>query len=73
MTPTATAAQPLHERLSAAEAALRAHLASWEYAYAMGSPCQGGAEHPTLRAARARAGRLGADVDDLRAQVSRGF
>ena len=73
MTLTTLERDTLHERLTGAETALRVHLASWEYAYAMSSPCQGGTEHPTLRAARTRADRLGADVDDLRAQVSRGI
>jgi hypothetical protein len=48
--------------LEALRAELKALLASWEYAYAMGHGCSIG-DHPDLRATRQR-------VDDLRARIA---
>ena len=57
--------------LERATAELRAHLGSWEYAFAMGSSCHGGQDHPTHRAARERAARLRARVDALQGRLDR--
>ena len=46
-------AENLSAELAAAEAELRRHMASWEYAFAMGSSCHGQGEHPTHWATRA--------------------
>lgn len=43
---------------------LKAHLASWEYAFAMSPSCYGASSHPTLIKARERA-------DELRARVGK--
>ena len=43
----------LRAELVAAEAELKRHMASWEYAFAMGSSCHGQGEHPTHWATRA--------------------
>ena len=48
--------------LEALKAELKALLASWEYAYAMGHGCSVG-DHPQHRAVRRR-------VDDLRARIA---
>jgi len=44
----------LREELAAADAELRAHMASCEYAFAMAGGPHGGREHPTHWATRAR-------------------
>jgi hypothetical protein len=61
-----------HQRaeLEEATAALREHLASWPYAYAMAGGCHGGAEHPTLRAVRDEVDRLRARRRDLEARIA---
>jgi hypothetical protein len=38
--------EKLRSELASAEAELRRHMASWEYAFAMGSSCHGQGEHP---------------------------
>jgi hypothetical protein len=48
----------LRAELVEADAALRAHMASWEYAFAMGSSRDGGSEHPHHWATRARTDEL---------------
>jgi hypothetical protein len=60
---------PLRQRLAAAEADLRAHMNSWEYAFAMGAVCCG-SEHPRSWATRAKTDHLKRQVRDLRAQVA---
>jgi len=57
-------------QLAAAEAELQRHMASWEYAFAMGSSCHGQSEHPTHWATRATTDRLTARCRDLRARVA---
>jgi hypothetical protein len=61
-----------HQRaeLEEATAALREHIASWPYAYAMAGGCHGGAEHPTLRAVRDEVDRLRARRRDLEARIA---
>ena len=60
----------LRAELDEATAALREHIASWPYAYAMAGGCHGGAEHPTLRAVRAEVDRLRARRRDLEARIA---
>jgi hypothetical protein len=66
--------QELLERLKAdlatADAELRAHMASWEYAFAMGSSRDGASNHPLLWETNARTDRLTARCRDLRARLS---
>ena len=60
----------LKTELAAAEAELRAHMASWEYAFAMGSSADGGHDHPKHRETRERTERLVIRCRDLRARVA---
>ncbi len=64
----------MHERLKAelmiATAELQAHMASWEYAFAMGSAGEGARNHPLLAATRARTDTLTTRCCDLRARLS---
>ena len=48
----------LREELAETTAELKAHMASWEYAFAMGSSRHGGSEHPVHWETRARTERL---------------
>jgi hypothetical protein len=56
--------------LEEATATLSAHLHSWEYAFAMGSSCAGGSDHPVLRDARAKTAFLERRCGDLRARLA---
>jgi hypothetical protein len=56
--------------LRRATADLKAHLASWEYAFAMAGGCHGGAEHPVHWETRARTKALTARCADLRARLA---
>jgi hypothetical protein len=60
----------LQAELETATAELRKHMASWEYAFAMGSSCHGATEHPVHRATRERTERLRARCDHLRARLA---
>jgi hypothetical protein len=60
----------LRTELEEASAALREHLASWPYAFAMAGGCHGGAEHPTLRAVRDEVERLRTRCGDLEARIA---
>lgn len=60
----------LETELQEAIAALRAHLESWPYAFAMAGGCHGGSEHPRLRAVREENERLRARCRDLRARIA---
>jgi hypothetical protein len=62
--------EDLRAEFEAATAALREHLASWPYAYAMAGGCHGGAEHPALRAVREEVERLRARCGDLQARIA---
>jgi len=62
--------QRLETELAQATAELRAHMASWEYAFAMAGGPHGGREHPVHRATRARTEKLTARCQDLRAQLA---
>ena len=62
--------EDLRAELETATAALREHLASWPYAYAMAGGCHGGAEHPALCAVRDEVDRLRTLCGDLRARLA---
>ncbi len=63
----------MHERLkaelSAANAELKAHMASWEYAFAMGSGRDGARNHPVHAQVHARTEKLMTRCADLRARL----
>ena len=56
--------------LEEATAELAAHMASWEFAYAMAGGAYGGREHPIHVKTRERTERLQARCRDLRAQLA---
>jgi hypothetical protein len=56
--------------LEKVRAALREHVASWPYAFAMAGGCHGGAEHPSLRAVRDEGDRLRTRCGDLEALIA---
>ena len=56
--------------LAAASAELTAHMASWEYAFAMGGMRDGSSDHPLHWDTRTRTERLLARCADLRARLS---
>ena len=60
----------LKVELAQANAALKAHLASWDYAFAMGSSRDGASEHPKHAATRARTAELTTRVKDLKARLA---
>jgi hypothetical protein len=60
----------LRTELEEATALLTAHMHSWEYAFAMGASCAGGADHPVLREARAKTTSLERRCGDLRARLA---
>lgn len=59
----------LRAELAAASAELKAHLASWEYAFAMGGSHDGGRNHPMHSKTRARTERLATRRRDLQARL----
>jgi hypothetical protein len=63
----------MHERLkaelAAASAELKVHMASWEYAFAMGGGCHGGLNHPLLAETRACTEVLTSRYRDARARL----
>ncbi len=60
----------LKAELASATAELKAHMASWEYAFSMASGHYGGRNHPTHCDTRALTERLTIRCRDLRAQVA---
>lgn len=60
----------LETELAEARAALLAHTASWEYAFAMAGGCHGGGDHPAHRATRARTDELVRRCRDLEARLA---
>jgi hypothetical protein len=60
----------LRAELVAAEADLKRHMASWEYAFAMGSSCHGQGEHPTHWATRAETEQLLGRCRGLRTRLA---
>jgi hypothetical protein len=60
----------LNAELAAADAELTAHMASWEYAFAMGSGREGARRHPKHVATQACTEQLMGRCRHLRAQLS---
>jgi hypothetical protein len=60
----------LQAELAEARAELRAHMATWEYAFAMAGGCHGGRDHPVHWETQARTERLTARCRELRAQLA---
>jgi hypothetical protein len=57
------------QELAAAQAALRAHLGSWEFAFANAGGCHGGVGHPAHVATRELTAELSARVEAARQAV----
>ena len=62
--------QKLRAELAQATAELKAHMASWEYAFAMGGGRDGGRSHPVHQETRARTDLLHARCRDLKARLA---
>jgi hypothetical protein len=62
--------ESLKAQLAHATAELRAHMASWEYAFAMAGGCHGGGDHPRHWETHARTEMLTARCRELRAQLA---
>jgi hypothetical protein len=62
--------EKLHTELALATTELQAHMATWEYAFAMAGGCHGGANHPVHSRTRARTKRLTERCGDLRARLA---
>ena len=60
----------LEAELAEAQAALSAHTASWEYAFAMAGGCHGGGGHPAHRATRAHTDELIRRCRELEARLA---
>jgi hypothetical protein len=60
----------IETQLTQAKAELSAHMASWEYAFAMAGGCHGGSDHPLHWETHSRTERLTARCRELRAQLS---
>lgn len=60
----------LRAELEVATAELKAHKASWEYAFAMGAASHGGRDHPAHEQTRRRTEALLTRCRDLRAQLA---
>ena len=60
----------LRKELEAATQDLRAHMASWEYAFAHAGGPNGGADHPKHAATRQRTEELRTRVRDLKARLA---
>jgi hypothetical protein len=60
----------LKAELADATAELKAHMASWEYAFAMGGGRDGSGSHPVHWATHARTERLVVRCRDLRARLA---
>jgi hypothetical protein len=56
--------------LAQATAELKAHMATWEYAFAMASGRHGGRDHPVHRETHARTERLEARCRELRVRLA---
>jgi hypothetical protein len=59
----------LKQELAEATSELKAHMATWEYAFAMGSGRDGGRNHPIHWQTNARTDQLVARCRDLRARL----
>ena len=60
----------LRADLAETEAELKAHMASWEYAFAMGGGRDGGRNHPLHQQTRARTEELHSRCRDLKARLA---
>ncbi len=60
----------LKAELAQATAELRAHMGSWEYAFAMAGGCHGGRDHPVHWATQARTEGLAARCRELRVRLA---
>ena len=70
MQPDRDAQARLRTDLADATAELKAHMVSWEYAFAMGSGRDGARDHPLHWETNARTDRLVARCDSLRARLA---
>ena len=62
--------ESLKAELDEATRELQAHMASWEYAFAMAGGANGGGDHPVHEATRRRTEALVRRCRDLRAQLA---
>lgn len=62
--------EKLHTELALAVTELQAHMATWEYAFAMAGGCHGGANHPLHSQTRVRTERLAARCGALRVRLA---
>jgi hypothetical protein len=62
--------ETLQTELADATAELKAHMATWEYAFAMGAGCHGGREHPAHGKTHEHTDQLNARCRDLRARLA---
>ena len=62
--------ESLQAELAQASAELKAHMATWEYAFAMAGGCHGGSDHPLHWETLARTERLKARCRALRARLA---
>jgi hypothetical protein len=62
--------QRLRAELAQAKTELQTHMASWEYAFAMGGGGDGSRNHPLHRRTRARTDELLARCRDLQARLA---
>lgn len=62
--------ESLRAELAKATAELKAHMASWEYAFAMAGGCHGGRDHPVHWETRAHTEELKARCRELRARLA---
>jgi hypothetical protein len=60
----------LRAELASATQELKAHMATWEYAFAMGSGREGATNHPMHQETRARTDRLAGRCRDLSARLA---
>jgi hypothetical protein len=60
----------LRAELEAAKAELKAHMASWEYAYAMGASAHGATAHPVHQRTRERTTELQRRCTVLKARLA---
>jgi hypothetical protein len=62
--------ETLRAELAQATVELKAHMATWEYAFAMAAGCHGERNHPVHQETRAHADRLSARCRALRARLA---
>ena len=60
----------LETKLAQATAELKAHMATWEYAFAIAAGSHGGRNHPVHRETRARTDGLAARCRELSARLA---